>query len=79
MRVEIFFLDNVGSPYLGKKKKKHQVQYKKRQCERIKLKKKFDGTKKEKGFNLSLDLAIQSLMFARKRDQYLSTIQTQSL
>jgi hypothetical protein len=79
MRVEILFLDNVGSPYLGKKKKKHQVQYKKRQCERIKLKKKIDGTKKEKGFNLFLDLAIQSLMFARKRDQYLSTIQTQSL
>jgi hypothetical protein len=32
------------------------------------LKKKIDGTKKEKGFNLFLDLAIQSLMFARKRD-----------
>ena len=47
MRVEILFLDNVGSPYLGKKKK-HQVQYKKRQCERIKLKKKIDGTKKRK-------------------------------
>jgi len=39
------------------------------------IEKKIIGTKK-KGFNLSHDLTIQSLMFARKRDQY---IQTQSL
>jgi hypothetical protein len=42
-------------------------------------KKKLMEQKKEKGFNLSPDLTIQSLMFARKRDQYLSIIQTQSL
>jgi len=79
MCIEIFFLDNVGSPYLGKKKNIKSNIKKKINVKGSNWKKKIDGTKKEKGFNLSHDLTIQSLMFARKRDQYLSTIQTQSL
>ena len=79
MRVEILFLDNVGSPYLGKKKKNIKSNIKKDNVKGSNWKKKLMEQKKEKGFNLSPDLTIQSLMFARKRDQYLSIIQTQSL
>jgi hypothetical protein len=75
MRIEICFLDNVGSPYLGKKKKNIKSNIKKKSMWKDQIEKKIIGTKK-KGFNLSHDLTIQSLMFARKRDQY---IQTQSL
>jgi hypothetical protein len=78
MRVEIFFLDNVGPPYLCKKKN-IKLNIKKVNVKGSNWKKKLMEQKKEKGFNLSPDLTIQSLMFARKRDQYLSIIQTQSL